>query len=63
MFSFVCFVYFVVNRIQTSSSAPSGFAAFFVSGYALNSSPNFAMKLCVGHEHASPNAQIVRPAI
>src|SRR6266699_2755696 len=26
-----------------------------------NSSRNFSTKLCVGHAHASPNAQIVRP--
>src|ERR1039458_522529 len=28
-----------------------------------NSSGNFCTKLCVGHAHASPNAQMVRPAI
>src|SRR5438552_17295468 len=30
---------------------------------AANSSGNFSTKLCVGHAHASPNAQMVRPAI
>ena len=30
---------------------------------AVNSSRNFATKLCTGHEHASPNAQIVFPAM
>src|SRR5450631_4116860 len=47
----------------TSSGAPSALGALFDSGYALNSSPNLAMKLWVGHAQASPNAQIVRPAI
>src|SRR6516225_9002216 len=30
---------------------------------AANSSGNFSTKLCVGHAHASPNAQMVRPAM
>ena len=35
----------------------------FAWAYPLNSSPNFATKLWVGHAQASPKAQIVRPAI
>src|SRR5438045_238322 len=50
-----------INSSALYSGGIGGGSSFFA--LPENSSGNFAKKLCVGHEHASPKAQMVLPAI
>src|SRR6059058_2385166 len=50
-----------INSSEVYSGGRGGGSGFCAR--AANSSGNFSTKLCVGHAHASPKAQMVRPAI
>src|SRR5206468_12446800 len=50
-----------INSSGVYSGGSGGGTGFLAS--AANSSGNFSTKLWVGQAHASPNAQIVRPAM
>src|SRR5438046_5051897 len=50
-----------INSSDVNSGGRGGGSGFRARD--ANSSGNFSTKLCVGHAHASPNAQIVRPAM
>src|SRR5207247_1805829 len=52
---------FSISSLGVYSGGRGGGTGFFAR--AANSSGNFSTKLCVGHAHASPNAQMVRPAM
>src|SRR5882724_3504100 len=50
-----------INSSDVYSGGGGGGTGFWAR--VANSSGNFSTKLCVGHAHASPNAQMVRPAM
>src|SRR6266576_1320196 len=50
-----------INSSDVYSGGRDGGMAFWARD--ANSSGNFSTKLCVGHAQASPNAQMVRPAM